>query len=180
MRIFGYGSLIWRPDFAYARREPARLNGFCRRFYQGSTDHRGVPGAPGRVVTLLPDPGASCVGMLYEVSEVQMPKILGALDVREQLGYLRMQIQVTSLEQASVPVSAWMYAATPENPDYLGPAPIAQMAHQIATTRGVSGTGREYLMQLARWHHEIGVDDPHVAALKTAVQALENRNDGPR
>jgi len=54
--VFGYGSLVWRAGFDAA----AATGGVCVRsqrrvFHQGSTDHRGTPEAPGRVVTLVED-----------------------------------------------------------------------------------------------------------------------------
>jgi hypothetical protein len=36
--IFGYGSLVWRPELDFVERRPACLDGWARRLWQGSTD----------------------------------------------------------------------------------------------------------------------------------------------
>jgi cation transport regulator ChaC len=66
--LFGYGSLIWNPgSIPFVRKVPAFVQGWKREFRQKSTDHRGTIDAPGRVVTLVPEPDAVCEGMAYEV-----------------------------------------------------------------------------------------------------------------
>lgn len=39
--IFGYGSLVWKPDFAYKRSVIGYINGYKRRFWHGDDFYRG-------------------------------------------------------------------------------------------------------------------------------------------
>lgn len=171
--IFGYGSLIWRPDFPYLERRPARLHGWQRRFWQGSHDHRGVPDRPGRVVTLVEAGDGHCDGMAYRVERETAERTFEVLDHREKNGYLRRDVGLylgSSTAAAATP--AVVYLAAPGNHAYLGPAALSDMARQIATSHGPSGANADYLLELAEALRTLGADDPHVFELETAVRAL--------
>ncbi len=166
--VFGYGSLIYKVDFPFLRREIASIAGWQRRFWQGSHDHRGTPEQPGRVVTLIPSPGSVCRGVAYLVEH----DVFEHLDHREKNGYERI---ATAINLGDSPdwVSGVFYIAAPDNPAFLGDAPIEEIAAHIADSHGPSGSNRDYLLQLAVALRELGDDDEHVAALE---QLLSDRN----
>lgn len=154
--LFGYGSLIFKPDFPYLARKAAYIGGWTRRFWQGSHDHRGTEAAPGRVVTLVPDSEAVCHGMAFLVT----PEEFAHLDHREKNGYLRLATQMHFDDGSSD--EGIVYIATHENEAYLGPATERNIARQIASARGPSGPNSEYLLGLAEALRELGKPDPHV------------------
>jgi cation transport regulator ChaC len=164
--VFGYGSLIWKVDFPVLDRRRASVTGWVRRFWQGSHDHRGTPDAPGRVVTLVPEPGAVCEGMAYRITE----SVFEHLDHREKNGYLRVDTPLlfTSGDMAL----ATTYVADHHNEAFLGPLPTAEIAAQIDRSCGPSGSNREYLLHLAAALRELNVVDEHVFELERHLLAL--------
>ncbi len=168
--LFGYGSLIWRPDVAYVEKVPAIVHGWVRRFWQGSHDHRGTQSAPGRVVTLVPETAGVCQGMAYRISAADAAQVLGNLDYREKNGYQRLELPATVPNGAEI--STLTYIGTADNFAYLGDAPAALISAQIARSSGPSGHNRDYLFQLADALRQLGANDPHVFDLERQVRKL--------
>jgi cation transport regulator ChaC len=161
--IFGYGSLIWRPDFPFIEKAVADAAGWTRRFWQGSPDHRGVPHAPGRVVTLLPAPGEVCRGVAYRVAAGDRAQVLAQLDIREIGGFCLAEVELTF--DGGGAQGGFAYIATPENPNYLGPAPMEAIAEQVRASAGRSGHNVDYVLKLAASLRAIEAEDKHVFAL---------------
>ncbi len=185
--VFGYGSLIWRPDFDYTARRPARVYGWQRRFWQGSHDHRGVPHRPGRVVTLVEAADAFCDGVAYLVERHTVEATFEALDHREKNGYQRFNVGLQLARRESSPAAEGsqaaqeeaaqttgvVYVAPKDNHAFLGPAPLEEMARQILSCEGPSGRNKDYLLKLAQSLRDLDAEDPHVFELEALVRSLE-------
>ena len=169
--LFGYGSLIWKADFDYVERAPASLQGWQRRFWQGSHDHRGTPQSPGRVVTLMREPAATCVGMAYRIDASQSERVLEHLDFREKNGYERFEAPISFLGSTGS-AQALVYIATPDNFAHLGPAPDTEIAQQIHNSAGPSGTNKEYLFRLHEALEHLNTSDDHVQVLVDLVKKI--------
>lgn len=172
MWIFGYGSLIFRPGFTYIERRRAFVEGWTRRFWQGSPDHRGVPEAPGRVVTLLPDPEGLCGGCAFRIDPAQAESILQALDAREQAGFSRMHLALLPAPGEEPFAHGITWVAEPDNPHFLGPLPEPDIAGIIATRAGPSGPNQDYALELVLSLRDLDIVDGHV---ETIVRHLEER-----
>ncbi|PAU82189.1 gamma-glutamylcyclotransferase [Halovibrio salipaludis] len=171
--LFGYGSLIYKAGFDYIETRPATIQGWKRRFWQGSHDHRGTPDSPGRVATLIADARACCTGLAYRVT----PDVFEQLDVREKNGYLRL-IRSLRLDDGS-DVEGLVYIATEDNAAWLGPASEAAIARHVAASEGPSGPNSEYVLELAEALRAMGVDDPHVYAIERHLRAVLDGDNKP-
>jgi cation transport protein ChaC len=175
--VFGYGSIVWRADFEHARVvAPVCARGFRRRFYQGSTDHRGTTAAPGRTATLERcSRDVACWGVAYEVRAEHREAALENLEIREKQYDERIEMDLYDVDDANAaPVirNAVTYIATPAtiNLNWLGDA--SDVAEQIARARGPSGENSEYLYNLCEALRGLGIEDEELYALEASVRAI--------
>jgi len=175
--VFGYGSLIWRPGFPYLRKFDGYIRGWKRVFWQGSTDHRGTPEQPGRVVTLIKDQSGAydwaTWGTVYCIPDSEAEVILKNLDYREKGGYVREEVDVYIKGQDTAVIRcAILYLASEANKNFTGESPLEEIAHQIYKCVGPSGPNVDYLLNLADSLRKMDVIDEHVFELENLVRAL--------
>ena len=168
--IFGYGSLLWRPDFDFEESAAARLDGWERRLLQGSPDHRGVPDDPGRVVTLLRSSGSAVWGRAFRISPQLATDIVAKLDRREQAGYELLHLPLTLAGGRRT--EGWVYVAGPENPSFLGSASLESMLEQIERCAGASGTNRDDVLSLDEALASMGQVDDEVRRVASALRRM--------
>jgi len=161
--LFGYGSLIYLVDFPHLDSKPASINGWSRRFWQGSHDHRGTAANPGRVVTLIEEADALCGGIAYLVEAT----VFKQLDEREKNGYLRLSTEMTFDDGSHA--TGLIYIATADNEAYLGETTELEIAQQICAAEGASGANSDYLLELAVALRELGLQDQHVFDIEAHI-----------
>lgn len=160
---------------AYAARRAGRVDGWVRKFWQSSTDHRGTVDAPGRVLTLVQG-GGSVWGMAYAIDRASWPAIEAALDLREQQGYARLTVDVrlAAGEQAGPTVetvTGLVFLATPANPYFIGPESLDATAEVVRRSRGPSGANVDYVLELELALTVMGAADPEVSALADRLRS---------
>ena len=165
--IFGYGSLMWRPDFAFEEAVPARVEGWRRGFFIYSTHHRGTHARPGLVLAL--DRGGTCDGMAFRVSASAAADTLCNLRAREQVnGVYREQAVRARLDDGSGRhVTAIAYVAERSHPSYAGRLPLAAQIRLIRAASGISGPNLQYLINTVRYLQSVGVRQGDLSRLVT-------------
>lgn len=168
--VFGYGSLIFRPDFPFVDRREGFITGWARRFWQASLDHRGTPACPGRVATIVASPGVRCWGVAYQVAPEHRGAVLSYLDERECGGYTRQELPFHGA-CGTVVASVLVYIADHGNPNFVGPEETHAIAQCVRAACGLTGSNREYVLKLAAALQSMGAEDPHVFELASALDA---------
>jgi len=167
--VFGYGSLMWRPGFAYTESQPALLRGYHRSLCIYSIQYRGSYERPGLVLGL--DKGGSCRGRAMKVAAKDADGVIGYLHEREMIHrvYLPKWLPVT------VPagkVKAYTFVADRGHEQFIGGLSDKDAVKLILQGRGKGGECLDYVQSTVRHLDELGIaDGPIHRLVKLAEEA---------
>lgn len=165
--VFGYGSLIWRPEFEHTEQRAARVQGYHRALCLWSRVNRGTPELPGLVFGL--DRGGACKGMAYRIAAADVPTVFEALWKREMpLGaYLPRWL---TCHTAQGPIQALVFVMDRRHSGYAGLLPDDRLVATIRQGHGRYGPCVEYVTETARALQDSGITD---RSLDRIVRLLE-------
>ncbi len=176
--VFGYGSLVWNPGFDYDEKIIGFIKDYRRVFDLACIDHRGTPESPARTCTLEQKEGAICWGAVYcvrggpEKEKLAMQYLERRECEYDQKTLVSFYKEGDSLNPALTGVIVFTSPPDKANKYYLGPAPLEDMARQIATAYGPCGNNRDYLFLLEKAMYDIGHEDDSVIELANGVRKV--------
>jgi len=158
--VFAYGSLMWRPGFAYVERRKSALRGWRRRLCIYSHVYRGTPERPGLVLGL--DRGGSCQGVAFRVDAALRETTIRYLRERELMGgaygVYHERLPQIALEDGRK-VAALTYVADRSHPQYAGSLDRAEMLAIVRRGEGASGPNADYVVATVEHLRELGIVD---------------------
>jgi cation transport protein ChaC len=152
--VFGYASLIWRPEFDAAEHRPALVRGWHRALQMRSRVNRGTPEQPGLVYALVS--GGMCRGMVYRIPHDSARAELDRLWHREMPTGVYdprwLRCQTTGGD-----VMALAFTLSRRSPNYTGRIDDQEMLRILRHARGRYGTTLDYLVRTAETlrHHRM-------------------------
>jgi cation transport protein ChaC len=157
--VFGYASLIWRPEFDAAEHRPALVRGWHRALRMRSRVNRGTPERPGLVFALLP--GGACHGVVYRLRREHAETELERLWAREMpTGVYDPRLLPCHTREGTVAALAFTLARRSEA--CLPRLPDTELLYILRHARGRYGSTLDYLVQTATALRTQGVHDREI------------------
>ena len=165
--VFGYGSLMWNPDFKFTEKLTGLVSGYHRRLCLKSTVYRGTPDCHGLVFGL--DQGDSCQGMAFRIATEDLETELQTVWEREMFAetYIPTWVSVQTKEQS---VSAITFVINPEHEHYVPDLALEDVAQRVVRAEGKCGSCLDYVQNTVKCLHQLGLRDPALEQLLTLIE----------
>ena len=170
LRVFAYGSLLWKPEFEFVAQERATLGGWHRSFCLKIERWRGTRAVPGLMMAL--DRGGSCKGIVFELPAQERHKQIVKILEREMSSKPPENMpRVLKVTVASQKHKALAFTCRHNGNRYAGKLPLATVATTLARAAGHWGSGAEYLFNTISHLEQLGIHDRNLWELQKLVAA---------
>lgn len=167
--LFGYGSLIWKPETSFVEKRKAVARGWRRNFCLGwDYRYRGSRETPGLMMAL--DRGGQCTGMAYRLPAEALEEELHKL-IRREVSMVPTAFpwRWIKLDTNNGKLDALTFAMNRKSPRYVSGLSEDQMVDMFATACGFRGTMAEYLLATVSKLEELDMRDHHLWRLQALV-----------
>lgn len=169
--LFGYGSLIWRPETAFVEQQVGVARGWHRRFCLGwDYRFRGSAETPGLMMAL--DRGGTCKGMLYRLPDAELEAELHKL-IRREMSMVPSAFpwRFIDVVTATGTVRAMTFAMNRKSGRYIAGLTDDELADILAKARGFRGSMTEYIYQTVTMLESLGIHDRNLWRMQELVAA---------
>ncbi|MDX8478172.1 gamma-glutamylcyclotransferase [Mesorhizobium sp. VK24D] len=168
--LFGYGSLIWKPEIEHVEERVAVARGWHRSFCMKMTRWRGTKESPGLMMAL--DRGGQCKGVAFRLDGGDRREALDKLFRREMtLKPTSYRPRVLQLATDKGPLRALAFVLNRKGTTYAGPLSEGEVVERLATSCGHWGSGADYLYNTVKNLEARGIHDAHLWRLQQLVAA---------
>ena len=167
--VFGYGSLMWAPGFAFDEMRPARLTGCHRALCIYSNHWRGTEAEPGLVLGL--DWGGSCRGVAFRVAPERAAATRAYLNERELRNHVYREVARPVRFDDGGMALALAYVADRTHRQYAGGLTREERLGLVASRTGEGGSNREYVVNTVQHLRQIGVRDAELEWITERLDA---------
>lgn len=165
--VYGYGSLIWRPEFDFSEKRTALLHGYHRALCLWSRVNRGTPDQPGLVFGL--DVGGSCRGMAFRIPAARVPQDMEALWRREMPSGAYLPRWLTCRTETGT-ITALAFIMNRNTDAYVRGLPTERLIHIVRSAHGSYGPCMEYVLETAQALKQSNIHDKRLQALVSRLR----------
>ncbi|QIL80284.1 gamma-glutamylcyclotransferase [Diaphorobacter sp. HDW4A] len=160
--VFGYGSLIWRPDFDFTERRDAKVFGWHRALKMWSRVNRGTPDCPGLVFGMLS--GGSCRGVIFRVNKAHGREVMINLWAREMVMGVY-DPRWLECHTSAGPVKSLAFTLSRKSPSHTGILSDDEYCRIFSEATGKFGTTHDYARATHEQLLQMGIEDRALARL---------------
>ena len=160
--VFGYASLVWRPEFEAVETRLARVHGHHRCLQMWSRVNRGTPERPGLVFALMR--GGSVQGLALRIPHERVEALMPALWAREMPNPVY-DPKWLPCQTAQGLVPALTFTLSSRSPNFTGPLSNERYREIFTQSVGRYGSTLDYARQTLHGLREHGIEDRALARL---------------